>query len=129
MSVHNVKGATPLPDAEMLQSFADVGAFNDELIAAGSFVFAGGLNADVRSSAKVVRPVSGSVVITDGPFAETKESLGGFWIIEADSLSTALEWAAKGAVACRKEVEVRPFHDESVDLAAMMKQARAFDRS
>ncbi len=53
----------------------------------------------------------GETIITDGPFAETKEQLGGFWIIEAADLDVALEWARKGSAACMAPVEVRPFQD------------------
>ncbi len=101
----------PLPaQEEMLASFARVGAFNDELTAAGAWVFAGGLHAP--SSATVVRPQGDDVLVTDGPFSETKEQLGGFWVIRAEDLDGALEWAKKGALACGETVEVRPFQDE-----------------
>ena len=53
----------------------------------------------------------GDVVTTDGPFAEAKEQIGGFWVIEAADLDAALAWAAKGSAACRGAVEVRPFQD------------------
>jgi hypothetical protein len=51
-------------------------------------------------------------MITDGPYAETKEQIGGFWVIEAADLDAALEWARKATVACRGPIEVRPFQDE-----------------
>jgi hypothetical protein len=60
----------------------------------------------------VVRVQNGEVLTTDGPFAETKEQLGGFWIIEAPDLDAALEWAGKGSAACGRAVEVRPFQEE-----------------
>lgn len=100
----------PLSPEDMEQSFKDVDAVNSELQAAGAWVFAGGLHAP--STATVVRVNDGKVVITDGPFAETKEQLGGFWIIEAADLDAALNWAAKATRACRLPVEVRPFQDE-----------------
>ena len=91
---------------EAQRSFARVGAFNEELTAAGGWVFAGGLyNA---SSATVLRATDGDVSMTDGPYAETKEQMGGFWVIEADDLDTALEWAGKATVACERPVELRP---------------------
>ena len=62
-------------------------------------------------SATVVRVDSGATTMTDGPFAETKEQLGGFWIISCDDLDQALAWAEKCAVACMNPVEVRPFQD------------------
>ncbi|HEY8057834.1 MAG TPA: YciI family protein, partial [Acidimicrobiales bacterium] len=59
-----------------------------------------------------VRLKDGDTLVTDGPFAETKEYLGGFWVIEAEDLDKALDWAKKAAVACGGDVEVRPFQDE-----------------
>jgi hypothetical protein len=59
----------------------------------------------------VVRAQGGQVVTTDGPFAETKEQLGGFWIIDVADLDAALEWARKATVACAAPVEVRPFQE------------------
>lgn len=84
-----------------------VGAFNEELEKAGSMVFAGGLHP--ASSATVLRPSGGEVSMTDGPYAESKEIMGGFWVVEAPDLDAALEWARKGALACEGPVEVRPF--------------------
>jgi hypothetical protein len=99
----------PLSPEDMQQSFKDVDALNSEMQASGAWVFAGGLHPP--STATVVRVTDGSVVTTDGPFAETKEQLGGFWVIEAADLDAALEWAAKATVACRLPVEVRPFQE------------------
>ncbi len=98
-----------LSPEEMQQSFKDVDAVNSELQAAGAWVFAGGLHPP--STATVVRVKDGTVVTTDGPYAETKEQLGGFWVIEAADLDAALEWAAKATAACRVPVEVRPFQE------------------
>ena len=109
LAVHMVEGE-PLPsEAEMQQSFKRVDALNEEIRAAGAWVFAGGLHPP--SVATVVRAQSGQVITTDGPFAETKEQLGGFWVIRAADLDAALEWAAKGSAACGGPVEVRPFQD------------------
>ena len=99
----------PLSEDEFQQSYADVNALADELTAVGGLVFGGGLN---HSTPTVVRHVDGKIVTTDGPFAETKEHIGGFWIIEADDLDTAREWAAKLTAACRRPVEVRTFEDD-----------------
>ena len=60
----------------------------------------------------MVRENAGEVLLTDGPFVETKEQLGGFWVIEAADLDAALAWARKATVACQAPVEVRPFQDE-----------------
>jgi hypothetical protein len=72
-------------------------------------VFAGGL--DEPTTAIVVRIRDGELLVTDGPFAEGKEHIGGFWVIEASDLDAALDWAAKATKACDDPVEVRPFHD------------------
>ena len=112
LSVIHPSGVTsawdlPFTEEEMQQSFADTGVFNEELREAGHWVFAGGL--EPPASATVVDGTAGEAVITDGPFAETKEQLGGFWIIEAAELVEALALAARGSMACRNAVEVRPF--------------------
>jgi hypothetical protein len=98
-----------IPADVVEQMYKDVDVVNDELRAAGAWVFAGGLHP--TSTATVVRVGDGEVVTTDGPYLETKEHLGGFWVIEAADLDTALDWAAKATVACRAPVEVRPFQD------------------
>ncbi len=69
-------------------------------------MFAAGLHA--ASSATVVRSSAGEVSMTDGPYAETKEQMGGFWMIEAADLDAALGWAGKAAAACAGPVELRP---------------------
>ncbi len=81
----------------------EIHALNREMIAAGVRRFAGGLGAAHTLRAKP----DGEVRITDGPYLETKELLGGLWIIETASLDDALEWARKGVKACRMPVEVR----------------------
>ncbi len=104
--------ANPIPSdpAVMKRVVKQVDDFNAEMMERGVWVFAGGLHDP--STATVVRSQGGETVMTDGPFVETKELLGGFWIIEAPDLDAALEWAAKGAAACEGPVEVRPFQDE-----------------
>jgi hypothetical protein len=92
------------PDAQ--RRVALVGAFNQELQQASAWVFAAGLLPS--SSATVVRSSAGEISMTDGPYAETKEQMGGFWMIEATDLDIALEWAAKAAAACEGPVELRP---------------------
>jgi len=110
MAVYDLESETP-PSAEVIeQIYRDVDVFNDELQKAGAWVFAGGLHP--ASTATVVTVKEGDVLVTDGPFAESKEQIGGFWVIEAADLDAALEWAAKGAAACRGAVEVRPFQEE-----------------
>ena len=95
---------------DMQRMFAQVDAFNAEVQAAGKWVFAGGLQA--ASTATVVRVADGESTITDGPYTESKEQIGGFWIIEAADLDEALAWARKGSAACEGPVEVRPFQEE-----------------
>jgi hypothetical protein len=110
LSVHSVEGApTPTRD-EIAPIQAAVGKVNAELQAAGAWVFAGGLHPP--DSATVVRTSgTGDVMMTDGPFVEGKEHIGGVWVIEAPDLDAALAWAAKATAACRQPVEVRPFQD------------------
>src|SRR6516225_2004302 len=110
LAVHMVDGASARPEEENQQAYQAVDAFNAEVQAAGAWVFAGGLHPS--STATVVRAQSGKVVTTDGPFAETKEQLGGFWVIKAADLDAALDWAAKGSAACGGPVEVRPFQED-----------------
>ena len=95
-----------VPDADMQRMFAQVGAFNESLEQAGAWVFGCGLRP--ASTATVVRATGADVSMTDGPYAESKEQMGGFWIIEAADLDAALEWAGKAAAACEGPVEVRP---------------------
>jgi hypothetical protein len=109
LAVHMVEGEPTPSDEELQHAYKRVDAFNAELQSAGVWVFAGGLHPP--STATVVRAQSGQVVTTDGPFAETKEQLGGFWIITAPDLDAALGWAAKGSAACDGPVEVRPFQE------------------
>jgi hypothetical protein len=98
------------PAAEMTEIIADVGAVNQKLMDAGAFVFAGGLHD--QSATTVVDARSGKPELTDGPYLETKEFLGGFWVIEAPDLDGALDWARAAALACRQPLEVRPFMEE-----------------
>ncbi len=110
LSVHMVDGVEPPTPDEMQQMFADVDTFNKKLQAQGSWVFGGGLHP--ASTATVVRVTDGEVLTSDGPFAESKEQLGGFWIVTAPDLDAALALAAEGSAACRGPVEVRPFQDD-----------------
>jgi hypothetical protein len=113
LSVHMVEGEEPPSPEEMQKSFDDVDALNATMQKQGAWVFAGGLHP--ANTATVVREQDGEVLTTDGPFAESKEQLGGFWVIKAADLDAALEWAKKATVACRGPVEVRPFQDDAED--------------
>ncbi len=92
------------PDAQ--RQVAQVGEFNAALMDAGAFVFAAGLQP--RSASQVMHPDAGGVVTTDGPYAESKEHIGGFWIVDAADLGAAQEWARQAAAACEGPVELRP---------------------
>ncbi len=110
LSVHGTEDdVAGMPADDMQRMFAQVDVFNAEVQAAGKWVFAGGLQP--ASSATVVRVADGESTITDGPYTESKEQIGGFWIIEAADLDEALAWARKGAAACEGPVEVRPFQE------------------
>ena len=87
----------------------DIDALNDEMVAAGVRVFVGGLH-PARSAKSLRAQPQGKVLITDGPYLETKEHIGGFWVLEAADMEEALAWGRKAAVACRAPVEVRQFH-------------------
>lgn len=92
---------------EMEEAMAATGVFNERLRAGGYWVFAGGLES--VATATVVQGQGDTPVLTDGPYLETKEVLGGFWVIDAPDLDVALALAAEGSKACRGTVEVRPF--------------------
>ena len=91
----------------MRESMAETSAFNEKLQSQGYWVFADGLAP--ATTATVVDGQAAEPVVTDGPYLESKEYLGGFWIIEAPDLDVALKLAAEGSKACRGKVEVRPF--------------------
>jgi hypothetical protein len=110
LAVHHSPDAMPPAPEDMQKAFDQVDQFNQELQSAGAWVFGGGLQPP--EIATVVRVEGVDTITTDGPFAESKEHLGGFWIISAPDLDAALEWAAKGSAACMGPVEVRPFQDE-----------------
>lgn len=100
----------PVPPAPQLEKIMrDVDAINAELRAAGAWVFSGGLHAP--STATMLRPQGDDVLVTDGPFAEGKEHVGGLSIIRAEDLDAALEWGRRLARATTLPIEVRPFQD------------------
>ncbi|MEO9322518.1 YciI family protein [Nocardioides sp. C4-1] len=110
---HDENGAAEMAEMTMEQMqpiFEAVDAFNTELQEQGAWVFAGGLQ--THDATTVVDNTGDAAVVTDGPFSESKEYLGGFWIIEAADLDAALEWAKLGSKACQGKVEVRPFQAE-----------------
>jgi hypothetical protein len=107
LAVHHSDRIPRLSPEEMRESLADTEVFNGKLRDSGAFVFAGALRS--AESATVVRHSGTDFLVTDGPFAETKEHLAGFWIIEAGDLDEALDWTRQAAEACRGPVEIRPF--------------------
>ena len=111
LAVQHDESAPPETEEEVLAQMARTGKVTDEMKAAGSWVFVGGLRPSHATT--VVRPGNGTTTMTDGPFAETKEQLGGFWVIQVDDLDQALAWAEKCALACGQPIEVRPFDDGS----------------
>ena len=96
------------PSVETEAMSRDIDALNEEMEAAGVRVFVGGLTAASNARSLRAQP-NGKVLITDGPYLETKEHIGGFWVLDAADLDEALAWGRKAAVACRTPVEVRPF--------------------
>ena len=110
MSVwHDDEYVVDFSSEEAQRNVAQVGAFNDKIMSAGVWVFGAGLHP--ASSATVVRTQADQVSMTDGPYAESKEQMGGFWVIEVPDMDAALDWAAQAAVACEGPVEVRPMQD------------------
>ena len=104
VAIHHPDNYDPSLEDEAMER--DIDVLNDEMNAAGVRIFVGGLRP--ASSAKSLRAQpDGKVLITDGPYLETKEHIGGFWVLEAADLDEATEWARKGAVACRAPAEVR----------------------
>jgi hypothetical protein len=107
LAVHHAGNGPDLTPEEMQQSFADTEAVTARMMDTDVFVFGGGLQP--VESATVVRRSGDGMTITDGPYLETKEHLGGFWIINVADLDAALDWAKQATVACRAPIEVRPF--------------------
>lgn len=112
LSIQQPDGGPPAP--EIIEPIMrDVQAFNDELRASGAWVFAGGL--DLAHAATVARPDGAEVLVTDGPYTEGKEHVGGLSVIAAPDKAAAVEWARKLARATRLPVEVRLFQGEPAD--------------
>jgi hypothetical protein len=112
LALHAAGEFPDVPFEEWKQSFADCGTVIDKMKDAGAFVFAGGL---LAGAATVVRTSGDGFVITDGPYAETKEHLAGFWIISATDLDEALAWARLATAARRVPIEVSPFDERDID--------------
>jgi hypothetical protein len=112
LSAHSVEGEAldPMTDEEMRRITEQVGILEEEMKSDGAWVFGGRLHAP--DTATLVRVSDGEVLTTDGPFAESKEHLGGFYIVEAEDLDAALAWASKVTLAVRTPIEVRPFAEQ-----------------
>jgi hypothetical protein len=112
LSVHSVAGEVrdPMTDEQMQQSYQQVMALQAEMKSAGAWVFGGRLTEP--ETATVVRMSGSEVLTTDGPFVESKEHLGGFYIVAAEDLDAALAWACKTTAIIGAPIEVRPFWDE-----------------
>jgi hypothetical protein len=109
LSVHSVEGEapSPMPDEVMQRYMEQIHVLEDEMKSAGAWVFGGALHGP--DTATVVRVTNDEVLTTDGPFAESREHIGGFYIIEAEDLDAALAWASKVTALVMKPIEVRPF--------------------
>jgi hypothetical protein len=110
LSIYQPDGPPPA-DVDLEKVMADVAALIEETKAAGAWVFNGGLHPP--SSATVIRPQGEDVLVTDGPFLEGKEHIGGLLVVEASDLDAALEWGRKAARAIGLPIEVRPFQEEA----------------
>lgn len=98
-----------VPNSEGEATHRDIASLNRDMVAAGIRVFVGGL--DRASKAKALRLKSdGKVIVSDGPYVETKEHIGGFWVLDVADMDEAVEWGRKAAIACRTPVEIRAFN-------------------
>jgi hypothetical protein len=106
VAIHHADNYHPSTEGDAMMR--DIDLLNEEMEAAGARFFAGGLSS--ASNAKSLRrQPDGEVFVTDGPYLEAKEHVGGFWILEAADLDEALAWGRKAVIACRAPVEVRAF--------------------
>ncbi|MGI8632054.1 MAG: YciI family protein [Solirubrobacterales bacterium] len=111
LSVHSVEGE-PRPEMsdEQMQGFMkQIEELEAEMRSSGAFVFTGGLHPP--DTATVVHPSEGDLSTTDGPFADAKEHIAGFYVLEADDLDAAMGWAQRVTACVGKPIEVRPFRD------------------
>ena len=112
LTIYQPDGPPPPPE-DLEPIMRDLDALNREIQAAGAWVFAGGLHPP--STATVLRAQGEEVLVTDGPYAEGKEHIGGFTIVKAPDLDAALEWGRKLAQVITLPIEVRPFQGEVED--------------
>jgi hypothetical protein len=107
VAIHHPDDYDPTTEDEAMHRAID--DLNDEMVAKGIRIFVGGLHR-AASAKSVRRHPNGGWSVTDGPYLETKEHVGGFWVLEAADMEEAMEWGRKAAVACQAPVEVRQFH-------------------
>lgn len=105
VAIHHPDGYDGSSEDEAMHR--DIDRLNDEMVAAGIRLFVGGLKP--AGEARAVRRRGRDFMITDGPYLETKEHIGGFWVLDLPNMDEALAWGRKAATACRANVEVRPF--------------------
>lgn len=108
LTIYQPDGGTPPPEI-LDMVMRDLETLNQEMNAAGVWVFTAGLQPP--ATATVLREFNGEVTATDGPFAEAKEHIGGFTVIDTPDEETALEWGRRLAAIVRIPVEVRPLAD------------------
>ena len=106
IAIHHPDNYDPTGEGEAMAR--DIDVLNDEMVSAGVRLFVGGLSS-ARNAKSLRVQRNGKVLITDGPYLETKEHIGGFWVLEAATIADALAWGRKSAIACRAPVEVREF--------------------
>ena len=106
VAIHHPDGYDGSLEGEAMMR--DIHALNREMLAAGARVFVAGLSAASNAKSLRAQP-DGKVLVTDGPYLETKEHIGGFWVLELADMNEALAWGRKAVVACRAPVEVRAF--------------------
>ncbi len=112
VAIHHPDGYDGSLEGEAMMR--DIDVLNEEMSAAGARIFAAGLSP--ASSARSLRAQpGGKVLVTDGPYLETKEHAGGFWLLKCANLDEALAWGRKAVVACRASVEVREFFTGTPD--------------
>ncbi len=106
VAIHHADNYDPSTEDEKM--VCDIAVLNEEMVAGGAWFFAGGLQSAPRAKS-LRKQAGGEEVITDGPYLEAKEHIGGFWILNAANMDEAVAWGRKAVVACRASVEVREF--------------------
>ncbi len=107
VAIHHPDDFEPYSESE--ETRRDIAALNEEMKAAGIVDFVGGLDRPQKAKSVRLKP-DRKVLVTDGPYVETKEHIGGFWVLDVGNEDEALAWGRKAALACRAPVEIRPFN-------------------